>query len=121
LQGIFCEMNSQPKRLLIEAYENELTIELTKLATKFNEWKEGEISAGELSHLIHEYDTGPSRDMFKFYNNVAPTIVVGRAVAEGLLKEEDIPEEIWPYIQNTVQFWKTNLGDDEEEAASREI
>jgi hypothetical protein len=121
-------MNSQPKRikrqlkkLLVEAYENELTIELTKLATKFDEWKEGEISAGELSYLIHEYDTGPSRDMFKFYNNVAPTIVVGRAVAEGLLKEEDIPEEIWPYIQNTVQFWKTNLGDDEEEAASGEM
>ena len=59
-------MSSQPKRikkqlkrLLIEAYENELTIELTKLATKFDEWREGKISAGELSYLIHEYDIGP--------------------------------------------------------------
>ena len=41
--------------------------------------------------------------------------MVDRAVVEGLLKEEDISEEIWPYIQNTVQFYKTNLGDDEEE------
>ena len=42
----FSEINSQPKRikkqlkkLLVEAYENELTIELTKLATRFDEWK----------------------------------------------------------------------------------
>lgn len=100
---------------MTEAYENELTRELTWLATKFDDWRANRISTGELSHLIHEYDWGASRDMFKYYNNVSPVIAVGRAVAEGLLDEKDIPKEVWPYIQNSVQFHREYLSSEEED------
>ena len=107
-------IKKQLRRLVGEAYENELTQELGQLATKFDEWKAGKISTGELSRLIHEYYTGPSWDMYKYYNNVSPVMAVGRAVVERLLEEDDIPEEVWPYIQNAVQFYRDDLGYEEE-------
>src|SRR5512136_99908 len=60
------------KRLLreymTEAYERELHRELTKLDQSFAQWRAGAISSGELSHRIHQYETGPSRELYKQYN-----------------------------------------------------
>jgi hypothetical protein len=53
---------------MTEAYERELHRELTKLDQSFAEWRNGTISSGELSHRIHQYETGPSRELFKHYN-----------------------------------------------------
>ena len=104
-------IKKQLRTLLGEAYTRELTRELRQLAAHFEEWQAGEISAGELSSLIHAYDVGPSRDMFRFYNNISPVMVVGRAVAEGLLTLEDIPEEVWPYIENAMEFFREGMED----------
>ena len=73
------------KRMLreynIEAYEIELHRELTKLEKSFEKWVNGTISSGEFSYRIHQYEKGPSRELFKKYNygedamNVAYAIV----------------------------------------------
>ena len=105
-------MNDYPKRikkllneLKCEAHERELARELTQLATKFDEWRAGEMGAGDLDYLIHQHHNGPSRELFKFYNyGGSPHLAVARAVAEGVLTEDEIPEEVWPYIEATVQF-----------------
>ncbi len=31
-------------------------------------WRRGDISSGEMSQRIHEWETGPSRALFKQYN-----------------------------------------------------
>jgi hypothetical protein len=66
------EHSKRIKRLIrewmTEAYERELHRELTKLDESFAEWRRGTISSGELSHRIHEWETGPSRALFKHYN-----------------------------------------------------
>jgi hypothetical protein len=101
------------RKLVGEAYENELVEELTKLEAKFAEWRAGKIYAGDLSYLIHKYDTGPSREMYKYYNGVSPALAVGRAVAEGLLEREDIPEDVWPYIEAAVEIHRRYAGNED--------
>ena len=96
----------QLRELAIQAYENELAEEMSKLAEQFEAWKQGRICAGDLSSIIHDYDRGPSRDMFWRYNSrVGDDVLVASAVARGLLKREDIPENVWPHIEKLTQFY----------------
>jgi hypothetical protein len=106
-------MREYPKRirkalreLKMEAHEREIAEHLEKLWLKFQEWREGKIGAGELSVLIHEYDTGPSRKMFSFYNDLDPDLCVASAVAEGRIKPEEISSEVLQAIQPRIDVWK---------------
>ena len=44
------KVKAQFRKLVDEAYERELARELARLAARFDEWRAGQISAGELSH-----------------------------------------------------------------------
>ncbi len=77
--------------LLAEAYERELQRELRKLDRSFAAWRAGAISSGELSDQVHQYDTGPSRQLFKRYNVTTPEVTVAYAIVSGILKREEIP------------------------------
>jgi hypothetical protein len=95
------------RQLALRAYETELARELVPLATKFDDWKAGKISADELSDLIHKYDRGRSRELCSRYNTSGcdDMNVVG-AILRGLLKKEDIPAEVWPHIQSLVELFE---------------
>jgi hypothetical protein len=104
-------MNKYPKHikkrlyeLRCEAHERELARELTRLAAKFDEWKADLIGAGELDLLIHQHHNGPSRELFKFYNYGSDDFAVAHAIVEGILKEDEIPADVWSHIENHVQF-----------------
>ena len=86
------------------AYEKELSHELSQLAGHFDSWKAEEISAGELNHLIHRYHDDRAREVYKYYNAVSPDLAVARAVGEGWLTQEIIPDEVWSHIEAMVQF-----------------
>ena len=96
------------KRLLVEymteAYERELYRELTKLDESFAEWRNGAISSGELSHRIHEWDTGPSRALFKHYNYGPKNMSVAYAIVVGILDEEEVPAELLEAISGAIAF-----------------
>jgi HEPN domain-containing protein len=94
----------QLNRLAGEAQKRELARELTQLAVKFDEWLAEKISAGELHDLIHQYHHGPYRELFNFYNGGGPSFPVARAVAEGVLTEDEIPADVWPYIEAMVRY-----------------
>jgi hypothetical protein len=85
------------KRLLrefaIEAYEGELSRELARLDKSFLEWRDGKISSGELSHRIHQYEMGASRELFKKYNDGEDDFNVAYAIVTGILNREDVPEK----------------------------
>jgi hypothetical protein len=72
---------------------------------QFDAWRADQISAGELNDLIHRYDTGIARKLYQQYTNASPVLQVAYAIVEGILKEADIPEEVWPYLQNALAFY----------------
>jgi hypothetical protein len=106
----------QLRKLADQAHERELAQALSQLAANFDAWRAGEINAFELNHLIHKHHQGPARKLYGIYNDLEPDLLVGRAVVMGLLPEDAISEEIWPYIQNAVDFSRQRLGDSDERA-----
>ncbi len=99
------------KRLLresmAEAYERELHRELTKLDQSFAEWRNGTISSGELSYRIHQYEIGPSRELYKPYNQGEPDMNVAYAITTGLLNRAEIDGEVLEAIAGPLNFYKS--------------
>ena len=98
-----------------DAYERELARKLAQLATKFDAWRTGRISARELSYQVHQYDKGPAREMRSLYNLMDQEFVVARAIVERLLTEDEIPEEVWSHINNMAQGLRRYRNDEKEE------
>ena len=90
---------------MTEAYERELHRELTKLDESLAEWRRGAISSGELSHRIHEWETGPSWALFEHYNRGPQDLSVAYAVVVGILDEEEVPEELLEAISGAIEFF----------------
>jgi hypothetical protein len=82
---------------------------------RFDEWRAGQISAGELSCRVHQYDKGPSHEMYSLYNLMDQEFVVARAVAESLLSEDEIPAEVWSHIHKMVQGLRRYRNDEGEQ------
>jgi hypothetical protein len=105
------EYSKHVKRLLRElaadAYEKELSRELAKLENSFEEWREGKIDSGELSHRIHQYEVGPSRELYKKYNDGQNEFNVAYAIVTGLLAREEVPEELMEAIDKHVRFYES--------------
>lgn len=105
------------KRLLreyaAEAYERELKRKLTKLDANFSEWRSGNIGSGEMSYRIHQYEKGPSRELYKKYNYGEDTFNVAYAIVTGILEREAIPPDLISAIEKEINFYQTlkNTGD----------
>ena len=95
------------KELSLKAYEIELRKHLEKLYNNFKDWDNDKLKSGELSDLIHEFHHGPSREMYNYYNTVDPGMAVGRAIVLEYLSSEEIPEEVYPFISNSIEFYKS--------------
>jgi hypothetical protein len=96
------------RRLSGVAHERELDRKLAPLAESFRQWSEGTLDSGSLALLVHDCGYGVLRDLAKFYNDAPVSVRVGRAVAYGLLADEDIPEEVWPYIEDAISFYRSD-------------
>jgi hypothetical protein len=105
------EYSKQVKRLLrelaAEAYEKELARELAKLDKSFEEWREGKINSGELSYQIHRYEVGPSRELYKKYNDGENDLNVAYAIVTGVLDREEVSEELMEAIDKHVRFYES--------------
>jgi hypothetical protein len=104
------EYSKHVKRLLrdlaAEAYEKELSRELTNLDKSFEEWREGKINSGELSHRIHQYEVGPSRELYNKYNDGQNDLNVAYAIVTSLLDRKDVPEELIEAIDKHLRFYE---------------
>lgn len=107
-------MKAYPKRIkrllreyTTEAYERELHRELTILERSFEQWRKGEISSGELSYRIHQYEIGPSRELYKKYNeNSLAEMNVAYAIAVGILNKEEVPVELLEALERALCFYE---------------
>lgn len=99
------------KRLLsaakTEAYERELHRELTKLDASFEEWRRGEISSGELSYRVHQYERGPSRELYQRYNARMDDVNVAYALVTGILAAAEVPPELLEALDRVLQSLRT--------------
>lgn len=95
------------REYLTKAYECELHRELTKLDRSFAEWRDGKISSGELSYQVHQYETGPSRELFKRYNGDLPDMMVAYAIVAGILQEEEVPAELLQALDRPLSFYQS--------------
>src|SRR6266496_3237140 len=121
------DMNDYPKsikrqlRALADlAYERELKQALSGLAGQFDAWKQDRLSSSELSDLIHRFDSGVSRDLYKQYNSPRLDLQVAYAIVQGVLNQEDVPAEVWPYLQNALRFYQGLERDTDAETGERE-
>ena len=101
------------REFMIEAYERELHRELARLDASFAEWRAGRISNGELSHRIHEYETGSSRELFQKYNNNPHALSVAYAIVAGILKQDEVPAELLEAISGPLSFCQSLKADGE--------
>jgi hypothetical protein len=105
------EYRKKIKRLLrefrVEAYERELHRELEKLDRSFAEWRSGKIGSGELSDRIHEFETGPSRELFQKYNYGEDDLNVAYAIVTGLLSRDTIPAELLEALGQHIGFYES--------------
>ncbi len=93
------------RELKMEAHEREIKKHLIDLSTKFDAWKKDKMSSGELSVHIHEYDIGPSKWMMNYYNNMTDDTKVARAIAEGLLSRDEVPNDILELLKGQIQMY----------------
>jgi hypothetical protein len=94
------------REYMAEAYERELHRELIKLDQSMTEWREGKISNGELSHRIHLFEVGPSRELFKQYNDSPADMNVSYAIVAGLVKKNEVPTELLEAISGPMAFYQ---------------
>lgn len=87
------------------ANEQELDQEMEKLYQHFENWRKGKISCFELSDMIHKFHQGPSREIWKTYTYLDPDMAVSRAVALGILKKEEIPENLLDILDLKIEFF----------------
>jgi len=105
-------MKEYPKKIkklirefAVEAHEQELHRELTKLDLRFAEWRNGQLGSGALSDEIHQYESGPFRELFKRYNGDLPDMMVAYAIVVGILKREEIPAELLEALTGPLEYF----------------
>jgi hypothetical protein len=93
------------RRLADLAYGRELDQKLRCLADDFDLWRRKELSPWELSEQIHTFHQGPARQLFIFYRDAGESMAIGRALVDGLLRRDEVPDEVFPHVSSAVKFY----------------
>jgi len=64
------------------------------------------ISSGELSHRVHQYEKGPLRELYKKYNYGEDAINVAYAIVTGLLEYDQMPPELMSALEKEIGFYQ---------------
>jgi hypothetical protein len=109
-------MENVPKRIkgLVRdwagiAHDRDLRKALGELRSQFDRWDRGEIDAFELNDLVHRFHQDTSREIWKRYatNHLEPAVAA--AVADGVLRKEELPAELLQHIAGLIEFYETDF------------
>jgi hypothetical protein len=92
------------RELAALAHARELARELGAVEAEFSRWRRGEINAHELCELIHVFHNGAARRLHSVYNGDLLEMVVGAAIARGVLTEEEVPSEMVDGLRRHIDF-----------------
>jgi hypothetical protein len=84
------------------AYERELQRELSRVQRHIDLYREKESKFFNLSEIKFKFYRETSDEIWCLYDRLAPEKAVERAVALGLLADEEVPEEIRETLQQAV-------------------
>jgi hypothetical protein len=79
------------------------------LHESFQAWREGRLSPFDLSDEIHRFHQGPNRDLYVRYTSSQHGAAVARAVAEGLLPESSLSEEVRIDLEPLITYFKQSV------------
>ena len=88
------------------AWEAEMKAALGALAAKFDQWRSGGISSGDLDAAIHAYHDGAAREIWRLFSTSDRKMPLAHAVAAGLIEEESLPAEVREHIASMVEFFR---------------
>jgi hypothetical protein len=92
------------RELAALAHERELARELGAVELDFSRWRRGEINAHELCDQIHEFHNGAARRLRSLYNGDLLDMVVGAAIARGVLSEREVPPEMGDVLRRHIDY-----------------
>ena len=101
------------KQLIGQAYKREQEKALESLNREFDRWRAGEIDCWELTDRIHRFHNGESRELYKIYERGDIKIALARAIALGIIGEEEVPADLRESMQQTIDFFRGTLAEDE--------
>lgn len=104
------KQKAELRRLAELAYERELGQHLTELAAAFGDWKRGNITAGELSDLVHEFHQGPAREVWARHATLKSTDRrVAWGLANGLLEEREVAPDLLALVREGAETFRQLL------------
>lgn len=102
------------RQLVGQAYQREQEKALESLRREFFRWQSGEIDCWELTDLIHRFHDGESRDLYKIYEMGDIKIALARAVALGILGEDEVPADLREPMRPMIEFFRDELDGEEQ-------
>lgn len=104
-------MKRESRDLIDLAYERALAAELSGLEAKFRAWRKSEITVFDLNDEIHKFHSGPSRDLFSFYNGSRGMehVTVASAVAQGFLQRSELSPTLLRALEDQIEYIEENL------------
>lgn len=85
------------------AYERELRRELSRVQRHIDLYREKESKFFNLNEIRFKFYRETSDEIWRLYNRLEPDKAVERAVALGLLNDEDVPEDVRSALRHAVQ------------------
>ena len=105
-------MKKKLRELAAVAYDRELGRHLEELRLCFVDWSEHKISSHDLSDRIHLYHDGTSRDLYSLNQQFKPDFLVARAIALGVLTDDEVPSDVREVLSTRIETLKSLLEDE---------
>ena len=110
-------MNEYPKKikkilkeLASLSHQRELAVELKVLHERFNDWENNKIDVFELNEYIHIFHNGASQEIWKKHNHADTDMIVSSSAAFGILRKDEIPDEVFKIIEKRVEYMQREMG-----------
>jgi hypothetical protein len=87
------------------SWERELDAALDRLFDSFQQWRNDEIDAFELSERIHRFHDGDARDLYKFYTRAKAPMAAGYGVAHGWIERAELAPELLEKLESMIGFY----------------
>lgn len=93
------------------AHDRDMRKALGELRIQFGRWERGEIDSFELNEFVHQYHDGVSREIWKRYatNHLEPAVAA--AVADGVLRKDELPAELLQHVAGLIEFYEVDLAE----------
>ena len=85
------------------AYERELSRELSRVQRHIDLYREKESKFFNLNEIRFKFYRETSDEIWRLYNRLEPGKAVERAVALGLLNDEEVPEDVRTALRQAIQ------------------